>query len=386
MAVVGLYAGIGGFELGFQAAGYEPSLLADRDEHCQKLLETRFKKVRVEGDVGAIDALPDNTQFVTAGFPCQNLSMAGDKTGIHGQKSGDVRHMFELLEQGQRPTLAIENVYFLLHVQRGGAMSELIRMIEALDYSWAYRVVNTLAFGLPQRRRRVFLIASTVIDPRQVLFADEAGPPASIQPTLDKPIGFYWTEGRAGVGTTVDGVPPLKIASTVGIPSMPAVLFPDGEVLTPSIEVCERLQGFPPAWTDMDFGVRRSPRWRMVGNAVSVPAATWLAKRVKAPGEMLQLPVRPLEKGKSWPTAAFGSKNGWFAIDASEFPVRMPPPSIEAYRDETWKPLSARALRGFISRAKKGGLRFPDGFITALERALQRVEERNPPQAAAAGN
>jgi DNA (cytosine-5)-methyltransferase 1 len=366
MALVGLYAGIGGFELGFQAAGYNPLLLADSDEHCQTLLKARFKRVRVEGDVGAIDALPDNTQIVTAGFPCQNLSMAGDKTGIHGQKSGDVRHMFELLEQGQRPTLAIENVYFMLHVQRGAAMSELIRMIEALDYSWAYRVVNTLAFGLPQRRRRVLLIASKDIDPRQVLFADEVGPPSAVPATLARPIGFYWTEGRTGVGTTVDGVPPLKIASTVGIPSMPAVLFPDGEVLTPGIEACERLQGFSPGWTDIEFGVRRSPRWRMIGNAVSVPAATWLAKRVRTPGEVLHLPVRALKSGTPWPTAAFGSKDGWFAVDASEFPVRIPPPSIEAYRDDSWKPLSARALSGFIARAEKGGLRFPADFLDAL--------------------
>jgi DNA (cytosine-5)-methyltransferase 1 len=382
MAVVGLYAGIGGFELGFQAAGYEPLLLADSDEHCQTLLEARFKKVRIEGDVGAIDALPANTQIVTAGFPCQNLSMAGDKAGIHGRKSGDVRHMFELLEQGQRPTLAIENVYFMLHVQRGAAMSELIRMIEALGYSWAYRVVNTLAFGLPQRRRRVFLIASKDIDPRQVLFADEVGPPPATLATLDHPIGFYWTEGRTGVGTTVDGVPPLKIASTVGIPSMPAVLFPDGNVLTPGIEACERLQGFPPGWTDFEYGVRRSPRWRMVGNAVSVPAATWLAGRVRAPGDMLELPVRALEKDRPWPTAAFGSKDGWFAVDASEFPVRLPSPSIETFRDDSWKPLSARALRGFIARAEKGGLRFPGGFLDALRVARDAVSGEAAPKGA----
>jgi DNA (cytosine-5)-methyltransferase 1 len=373
MAVVGLYAGIGGFELGFQAAGFEPVLLADKDEHCLKVLEARFAKVRREGDVGAIDSLPENTTIVTAGFPCQNLSMAGDKAGIHGSKSGDVRHMFELLEQGQRPTLAIENVYFLLHVQRGAAMTELIRMIEALDYSWAYRVVNTLAFGLPQRRRRVFLVASKDIDPRQVLFADEAGAPEKEAATLGRPIGFYWTEGRLGVGTTVDGVPPLKIASTVGIPSMPAVLFPDGEVLTPSIEACERLQGFAAGWTDLDFGVRRSPRWRMVGNAVSVPAATWLAGRVKEPGQVMASTLRPLWAGDPWPSAAYGNKSGHFAVDASEFPLRLSSPGIETLRDDSWKALSKRALSGFIDRAQRGGLRMPDGFIEALEAARDRV-------------
>lgn len=373
MAVVGLYAGIGGFELGFQAAGLPPVLLADKDEHCLKVLEARFEKVRREGDVGAIESLPEDTTIVTAGFPCQNLSMAGDKAGIHGSKSGDIRHMFDLLAQGQRPTLAIENVYFLLHVQRGAAMTELIRMIEALDYSWAYRVVNTLAFGLPQRRRRVFLVASKDIDPRQVLFADEVGAPEKETATLDRPIGFYWTEGRLGVGTTVDGVPPLKIASTVGIPSAPAVLFPDGQVLTPSIEAAEQLQGFEAGWTNLDYGVRRSPRWRMVGNAVSVPAATWLAGRVSKPGNVLPLDVRTIWEKDPWPSAAYGSKGKRFAVAASEYPVTMPTPSIEAFRDDNWKPLSKRALAGFISRAEAGGLRMPEGFLAALERARDRA-------------
>jgi DNA (cytosine-5)-methyltransferase 1 len=371
MAVVGLYAGIGGFELGFQAAGYEPLLLADKDEHCQKVLAVRFPKARVEGDVRDITALPRGTSIVTAGFPCQNLSMAGDKVGLEGGKTRDVQHMFDLIGRGSRPTLAIENVNFLLHVARGNAMAELVRSIEELGYSWAYRVVNALAFGLPQRRRRVFFVASMTLDPRTVLFADEAGDPPSLAAATDRPIGFYWTEGRSGVGTTVDGVPPIKIASTVGIPSAPAVLFPDGKVLTPSIEACERLQGFPPGWTDLEYGIRRSPRWRMVGNAVSVPAARWLAGRIRVPGDVLDLPLQAFTKGAPWPRAAFGSTDGWFAVDASEYPVRTSPPSIETYRDDSWKPLSARALRGFIARAEEGGLRFPDGFLDALRAARE---------------
>lgn len=369
MAVVGLYAGIGGFELGFQAAGYETLLLADKDAFCRQVLVERFE-ADVEEDVRDLTSLPAETSIVTAGFPCQNLSMAGDKVGLHGTKTRDVQHMFELLRGETRPTLAIENVNFLLHVARGNAMTQLISSIEELDYAWAYRVVNTFAFGLPQRRRRVLVVASRTLDPRAVLFADEAGAPAAAKATIEKPIGFYWTEGRSGVGTTVDGVPPIKIASTVGIPSAPAVLFPDGAVLTPSIEACERLQGFERGWTDLHFETRRSPRWRMVGNAVSVPAATWLARRVKVPGEVLDLPVRSLELGAPWPTAACGKRGERFAVEASEYPIREQAPSIEDFRDQHWKPLSARALRGFLNRAKAGGLRFPEGFLGRLEAAL----------------
>jgi DNA (cytosine-5)-methyltransferase 1 len=376
MAVVGLYAGIGGFELGFQAAGLKPLLLADKDEHCRRVLASRFPNARIEGDVADLNALPRGTQIVTAGFPCQNLSMAGDKKGIRGRKSRDVRHLFELLQYGG-PTLAIENVYFMLHLKKGAAMTGLVREVEELGYRWAYRVVNTLAFGLPQRRRRVFFVASMRVDPRKILFADETGPLLKEIPTVEHPLGFYWTEGRRGVGIALDAIPPLKIASGLGIPSAPAVLFPDGEVLTPSIAACERLQGFPHEWTDLPFDSKRSPRWTMVGNAVSVPAAEWLAGRIKVPGDILDLPVRALGRGEPWPSAAFGAEGKRFALEASEFPIATERPSIATFRDESWAPLSARALRGFITRAKEGGLRFPDGFIPALERALSRAGEKS---------
>ncbi|WP_449396974.1 DNA cytosine methyltransferase [Devosia riboflavina] len=374
MRMVGLYAGIGGFELGFENLGHRPMVLADKDEHCRLVLGKRFANSTIEADVADLVDIPASAQVVTAGFPCQNLSMAGDKSGLSGSKSGDIRHLFELLRLGGRPTLAIENVYFMLHLDRGAAMKSLVNDLEALGYSWAYRVVNTTSFGLPQRRRRVFLVASTTLDPREVLFADECGAAAKSVPNIDRPIGFYWTEGRFGMGLAVDGIPPLKVASGLGIPSAPAVLFPDGEVLTPSIESCEALQGFPRGWTDLNYSTKRSPRWSMVGNAVSVPAARWLAGRLGAPGEMLTLPSRPLADESRWPDAAYGSSDGHFAVDASERPLCVTAPSIEAFRDGSWKPLSTRALRGYLSRAHAGGLRFPEGFLDALQNALARQE------------
>lgn len=375
-SVVGLYAGIGGFELGFDELGYHPLVLADKDEHCRLVLEKRFARAKIEADVADLTEIPTAARIVTAGFPCQNLSMAGDKSGLLGSKSGDIRHLFDLLRLGGRPTLAIENVYFMLHLDRGAAMKSLVKDLEVLGYDWAYRVVNTTSFGLPQRRRRVFLVASTKLDPREVLFADEAGAAPKPVADIDRPIGFYWTEGRRGMGLAVDGIPPLKVASGLGIPSMPAVLFPDGEVLTPGIEACEVLQGFPRGWTDLDFDTKRSPRWSMVGNAVSVPAARWLAGRLKAPGKMLALPTRRLSAESKWPDAAYGNSDGHFTVEASDRPSNVPPPSIETYRDDSWKPLSARALRGYLSRARDGGLRFPEGFLDKLDKALVR-QERN---------
>src|SRR5262249_54795518 len=148
---------------------------------------------------------------------------------------------------------------------------------------WAYRVLDTSGFGLPQRRRRVYLVASLTLDPRTVLFADECERTEPEPPSIEAPLGFYWTEGRSGVGITVNGLPPIKGGSGLGIPSPPAVLFPDGSVLIPSLSACERLQGFPSGWTDCVSREMQRLRWRLVANAVSIPVAAWVASRIRAP-------------------------------------------------------------------------------------------------------
>ena len=137
MRLAGLYSGIGGFELGFKTLGAKPELLADKDDACRIVLRKRFADAAIVGDVADIEDLPSTVDIVTAGFPCQNLSMAGDKTGLHGTKSGDVMGMFELLRRRRVPTLVLENVYFLLSVDQGRAMSRLVDLVEELGYAWA---------------------------------------------------------------------------------------------------------------------------------------------------------------------------------------------------------------------------------------------------------
>jgi DNA (cytosine-5)-methyltransferase 1 len=370
MPLVGLFAGIGGLELGFAEAGIPSTLLAEIDPAAGTVLKHHFPEARLVEDVSELSDLPGDTRVVTAGFPCQNLSMAGDKRGIHGAKSNVVSKLFRLIDRSRVPTVVIENVYFMLQLDRGRAMDALTSQFEDFGYRWAYRIVDTLAFGLPQRRRRVYLVGSKALDPRSVLFADETRPPPPSRATLEVPLGFYWTEGRSGVGITPNGIPPLKGGSGVGIPSPPAVLFPDGSVLMPSLTACERLQGFPPGWTQVlrtNFG--RNPEWRLLGNAVSVPVAAWIASRLLQPGEPLQLETRALQPGSRWPDAAYNVDGRRIAAKATDKPFLLPIKSISDYRGSDWSHLSHRALSGFLERAIDGGLRFPPGFIDALQLA-----------------
>lgn len=248
-------------------------------------------------------------------------------------------------------------------------MSRLVALIEELGYAWAYRVVDLRSFGTPQRRRRVVFVASTEFDPSGVLFSDDEGAPPTGAISIDLPLGFYWTEGRSGVGLVADGIPPIKGGSAVGIPSPPAVLFPDGRVMMPSIEACEQLQGFPRGWTEAEYKDRRSPRWKMLGNAMPVPIAEWAARRIGIANVSVLRQANVALSSDKWPVAAFGNRGTRSAVSVSEFPFARESPGIGAYLDERWRPLSRRALDGFIGRAETSNLRFPAGFLDALRKA-----------------
>lgn len=173
MTVAGLFSGIGGLELAFAQAGFRTSLLVEINPEASAILKARFPDTRMIGDIAKLKKLPTGTTIVTAGFPCQNLSMAGDKQGIDGTKSGVVSELLRLIEGARIPVVLLENVYFMLQLDRGRAMNKLASRFEELGYAWAYRVLDTIGFGLPQRRRRVYFVATRELDPREVLFADE---------------------------------------------------------------------------------------------------------------------------------------------------------------------------------------------------------------------
>lgn len=373
MTVAGLFAGIGGFEHAFAQAGFETRLLAEIDHAARAILEERFPGIQIGEDVARLTELPRGTEIVTAGFPCQNLSMAGDKSGIDGDKSSAVKAIFPLIKQANVGTVVIENVYFMLQLKSGDAMRWLVEQFEELEFKWAYRVLDTMGFGLPQRRRRVYMVASREIDPRSVLFADDAHPSVPEDYDLSRPLGFYWTEGRSGVGFVSDAIPPIKAGSSLGIPSPPAALFPDGEVLMPGIAACERLQGFSEEWTRPAEGRgTRGVRWRLIGNAVSVPVARWIAERIREPGTPREFDVFELGDGDRWPDSGWNVGDGRVKVIASDKPFDDRPPSIATFRDADWSRLSDRALNGFIERAGEGRLRMPPGFLEALRSADRR--------------
>jgi DNA (cytosine-5)-methyltransferase 1 len=277
-----------------------------------------------------------------------------------------VGEVFRLLSKNKCDWILLENVRFMLHLGGGEAMKHITEALEELGYRWAYRVMNSQNFGVPQRRERVYILASKKLNPAGVLFREPVDEPLLInKPTnISAPVGFYWTEGTYATGLAADALPPLKGGSTIGIPSAPAILLPTGIVGTPDLRDAERMQGFSENWTSAaEQVVKSSFRWKLVGNAVTVNVCKWIAEGLLVPSEVGPKVFHPHTANK-WPDAAFGEKGKVWRVDGAYGPFNRA--SLISFLKYPIKPLSHRAVTGFIGRAQKGNLKYPDGFIDAL--------------------
>ncbi|MDH3010068.1 DNA cytosine methyltransferase [Gordonia alkanivorans] len=366
MRAVGLFSGIGGFELGLSRSGISTTLLCENWGPAVTVLASKFD-AEVVGDITTLQCLPA-ADVVTAGFPCTDLSQVGRKAGIDGNESGLVKHVFRLVEATSPKWLVLENVPNMLTLHGGAPMRAVTDWLQDHRWNWAYRVVDSRYFGVRQRRRRVLLVASKTEDPRTVLFSDDAG--SSDLPRSHHAYGFYWTEGNRGLGWGEGVTPTLKGGSKLGIASPPAVWRPGEQpgaaIVRPSINAGERLQGFRAGWTSAVS--KEGIRWKLVGNAVTVPVAAWIGRRLVNPAQPAEVQRRALVQGERWPVAASWFDGRHEAWNLSERPLRLKHAlTLSGVLDQHGSvPLSFSATAGFTKRLEASTLRRRDDFVQAL--------------------
>jgi DNA (cytosine-5)-methyltransferase 1 len=193
--VLSLFSGVGGFDLGLENAGMQTVFQCEWDKHATKILERHWPDVPRWGDIRTLTGRyilehAPVIDVVSWGSPCQDLSAAGKRAGLQGERSGlfheGIRIIKEIRKEtnGKYPRISSwENVYGALNSNNGADFGQVLNeMAEAGALVIEWRVLDAQYFGVPQRRRRVFVVA--VFDP------------ATAERCPD-PI-FYFSEGMSG--------------------------------------------------------------------------------------------------------------------------------------------------------------------------------------------
>lgn len=243
--------------MGFEQAGWKTLWQVENNPFCRAVLATRFPDaersvtdVRNAGskNLAAVDC-------ITAGVPCQDVSVAGKRAGLKGERTGLFFEFARILQELRPAWFVFENVPGLLSSNRGRDFAEVLRvlMVEC-GYGVCWRVLDSQFFGVAQRRRRVFIVGRFGEPcPAEVLFE------------------FGWTERvvqekhEAGLLTanTVRASASRWLAD--GADNLVANSPPDSTRV-------RNLAGLP---KEMD-----SARYRALGNAWTTQVAEWIARRI----------------------------------------------------------------------------------------------------------
>ena len=335
MKVLSLFSGVGGFDMGLENAGMETVFQCEWDKHANSILYKHWPDVPKWDDVSTLTgkhilAHAPVVDVVAWGSPCQDLSVAGKRAGLEGGRSSlfheGIRIIKELQEEtnGQYPRISIwENVVGALN-SNGGADFGIIlnEMAEAGAVAIEWSVLDAQYFGIPQRRRRVFVIA--IFDPVLANRCPNPLLPVSESQNRDIEKGneerqsstrtlAFDTQFGSNANVTEDVAPTLKSSQ-----QSPSVAFQydgynqtvnDSDVSTtirigrdssdfiaqptePTMAVrrltpleCERLMGWPDnhTLTKADGTTQADThRYKQCGNGVASPVAQWIAKHILA--------------------------------------------------------------------------------------------------------
>jgi len=196
---VSLFAGVGGFDLALTRGGAEVVASVEIDKNARKVLEKRFPTTTHLEDVKSVTGKQlfelgfNSDGIIVGGFPCQDLSVAGKRRGLAGERSGLFFEVVRLLDETKAKWFILENVPGLLSSNGGRDLGIVIGALAELGYGVAYRILDAQYFGVPQRRRRIFIVGC---------LGDDGRTPAKILAIGEGRAGYIKSSGKKEQKTT----------------------------------------------------------------------------------------------------------------------------------------------------------------------------------------
>lgn len=291
--VASFFAGIGGFDVGFERRGFTTTYLCEINDFCNKVLDRHWPEAQRGFDINEVQAedIPDSDVWV-GGFPCQDISLARGRLGrdgLQGTRSGLFHRFAELVELRKPQVVLLENVAGLLNSNKGRDFGVILDRMSSMGYSVSWRMMNTRYFGAPQSRTRIYVCCWLEDSNKALRSMFES---QKVEKPKNERKGFITVGSPEG---TFPIVPEITycLAATSGRHtgtdwSRTYVVCKEGVRRMTPVE-CERIQGFPDHWSIPYSSMSESAtsedidtlRYTALGNAVSVPVIEWIAGRIK---------------------------------------------------------------------------------------------------------
>ncbi len=304
-SVGGLFAGIGGIELGFKKAGFDIKWANEIDKYAAITYRKNYKHKLYEQDLKTLE--PNDVEKIdvlTGGFPCQAFSIAGYQKGFNDDR-GNI--FFEILRfiDGLRPqVIFLENVKNLQTHDKGRTFKKIIQELESRGYYIKFKILNTYEYAnIPQNRERIYIVGFLNKNKYENFnFPKPVKLTKKIKNLLEKEVGeeFYYNKSkyykqlkmamkntntiyqlrRVYVRENKNNLCPTLTANMgTGGHNVPLIIDQkDIRKLTP--RECARFQGYDDSFI-LSHELANSHLYKQIGNSVPVPVITAIAKNIK---------------------------------------------------------------------------------------------------------
>ena len=295
LKIIDLFAGIGGIRLGFEKIGAECVFSSEWDKHAQNMYEENYGE-RPVGDINDVNPkdIPDH-DFLLAGFPCQPFSIAGKQLGFADTRGTLFFNIEKILEEKKPYGFLLENVSRLVTHDKGRTFKVIIDKLESLGYTVYYKVLNTIDFGLPQLRKRIYIVGFK--DKIHFQFPKPDGTKLTLkdilEPEKDIPSNYYVSEEikkkrlakvkpnapypsiwHENIGGNISALPHSCALRAGGSYNY---LLVNGERRLTGREML-RLQGFPDSFK---INVAYTQARKIAGNSVTVKVIELIAEQIQ---------------------------------------------------------------------------------------------------------
>jgi DNA (cytosine-5)-methyltransferase 1 len=291
MRYLSVCSGIEAATVAWHPLGWEPAAFSEIERFPRQVLKHHYPEVPLHGDFTTIQGDEyEAIDLLVGGTPCQSFSVAGLRGGLADDRGNLALEFLRLAHRTRARWVVWENVPGVLSSNGGRDFGSILGGLVELGYGFAYRVLDAQHYGVPQRRRRVFVVghlgdwrpAAAVLFERHSL---QGNPAPSRQTGQDIAATLRsGAEGQPWSGDSRDELIVPTLTSNgdahTGFRDERGLIQTGTSVRRITPRECERLQGFPDDYTLLGDKTPDGPRYKALGNSMAVPVMRWIGERI----------------------------------------------------------------------------------------------------------